>query len=77
MNIAFFLKGDNSARYEAIGYDTSVTTSGKRIALGPVLVAYMNNIMLRAELGFPVYETVLDSQVSHGTDTSIGIGFTF
>lgn len=76
-NIGVFLMGDLSARYEARGEDTAGTTGGKRIALGPVLVAYMNNMMVRAELRFPVYETVLDSQISHGTDTSIGIGFTF
>ncbi len=76
-NMGIFLMGDLSARYEARGNDTAGTTGGKRISLGPVLVGYWNNLMLRAEVKFPVYESVWGTQVGRGTDLNIGFGVTF
>ena len=76
-NMGIFLMGDLSARYEGRGTDTGGTTGGKRISLGPVLVGYWNNVMLRAEVKFPVYEDVSGTQVSRGIDFNIGIGVTF
>lgn len=76
-NMGVFLMGDLSARYEARGNDTAGTTGGKRISLGPVLVGYWNNFMLRAEVKFPVYESVWGTQVARGTDFNVGLGVTF
>ena len=76
-NLGIFVMGDLSARYEGRGTDTVGTTGGKRISLGPVLVGYWNNVMLRAEVKFPVYESVRGTQVGHGTDFNIGLGVTF
>ena len=77
-NRGIFLMGDLSARYEGRGKDdNSDTTGGKRISLGPVVVGYWHNVMLRAEVKFPVYEKVWGTQVGHGTDFRIGIGMAF
>ena len=76
-NLGIFLMGDLSARYEARGNDTAGTTGGKRISLGPVLVGYWNNLMLRAEVKFPVYESVWGTQVARGIDFNVGLGVTF
>ena len=76
-NLGIFLMGDLSARYEARGNDTAGTTGGKRISLGPVLVGYWNNLMLRAEVKFPVYESVWGTQVARGIDFNMGLGVTF
>ncbi len=76
-NLGIFLMGDLSARYEARGNDTAGTTGGKRISLGPVLVGYWNNLMLRAEVKFPVYESVWGPQVARGIDFNMGLGVTF
>lgn len=76
-NLGIFLMGDLSGRYEGRGKDTAGTTGGKRISLGPVLVGYWSNLMLRAELKFPVYESVWGTQVARGTDFNIGLGVTF
>ena len=76
-NLGIFVMGDLAARYEGRGNDTVGTTGGERISLGPVLVGYWNNVMLRAEVKFPVYESVRGTQVGHGTDFNIGLGVTF
>ena len=76
-NTGVFVMVDVSARHEARGEDASGTTGGKRLSLGPVLVGYRNNLMLRSELKFPVYESVWGTQLSHGTEFQIGIGVTF
>ena len=76
-NMGIFLMGDLSARYEGRGNDTASTTGGERVSLGPVLVGYWNNLMLRAEVKFPVYENVRGTQVGHGTDFNIGLGIAF
>ena len=76
-NAGIFVMGDLSARYEGRGNDTTGTTGGKRISLGPVLVGYWNNIMLRTEVKFPVYESVWGTQVGHGIDFNVGLGVTF
>ncbi len=76
-NTGIFLMGDLSARYEGRGNDTAGTTGGKRILVGPVLVTYWNNLMLRGEVKFPVYERVWGTQVSRGTEFNIGLGVAF
>ena len=63
--------------YEGRGNDTTGTTGGKRISLGPVLVGYWNNIMLRTEVKFPVYESVWGTQVGRGIDFNVRLGVTF
>jgi len=76
-NMGIFVMGDLTARYESRGNDTAGTTGGKRISLGPVLVGYWNNLMLRAELKFPVYESVWATQVGRGIDLNVGLGVVF
>ena len=76
-NTGVFVMLDVSARYEARGQDTAGTTGGKRLSLGPVLVWYRHNLMIRAEMKLPVYEKVWDTQLSHGTELNIGVGVTF
>ncbi len=76
-NMGLFVMGDLSARYEGRGNDTAGTTGGKRISLGPVLVGYWNNLMLRTEVKFPVYESVRGTQVGRGIDFNVGLGVTF
>ena len=68
---------DLEARYEGRGRDTGGTTGGRRLGLGPVLVAYWRNVMVRGELKLPVYESVFGTQVSRGIQTNLGIGVTF
>ena len=69
--------GDLTTRYEQRGKDTAGTTGGSRIMSGPVLIWYRNNTMARIEYKYPVYEKMFDTQVSHGPQINIGIGFTF
>ena len=69
--------GDLTTKYEQRGRDTAGTTGGSRIMGGPVLVWYRNNIMARVEYKYPLYEKMFDTQVSHGPQINIGIGFTF
>jgi len=76
-NLGIFVMGDLSARYQGRGNNTVGTTGGKRISLGPVLVGYWNNLMLRAEVKFPVYESVWGTQVAHGREFNIGLGVVF
>ena len=47
-NTGVFVMLDVSARYEGRGKDGSGTTGGRRLSLGPVLVWYRNNLMLRS-----------------------------
>ncbi len=76
-NTGVFVMLDVSARYEGRGRDTAGTTGGKRLSLGPVLVWYRDNLMIRAEMKLPVYEKVWGTQLSRGTEFSIGVGVTF
>lgn len=76
-NLGAFVMVDLEARFEERGVDTGGTTGGTRTTLGPVLVGYWNNVMLRSEVKFPVYEKVLGTQFSRGAKFSIGIGVTF
>ena len=75
--MGIFVMADLSARYEGRGNDTAGRTGGKRISLGPVLEGYWNNVMMRAEVKFPVYESVWKTQVKHGTDFNVGLGVAF
>ena len=76
-NTGVFLMWDVSARYEKQGRNTVGTTGGKRISTGPVFVYYQGGMMLRAEYKYPVYENVIDAQLSHGQEFNLGIGFVF
>lgn len=76
-NSGVFLMMDVSARYQDSGHDTSGTTGGTRISIGPVLVLYRDNIMFRAEFKNPAYEKVFDTQVSYGSEVNVGVGITF
>jgi len=76
-NLGIFVMGDLSARYQGRVNDTVQTTGGKRISIGPVLVGYWNNLMLRAEVKTPVYAKVWGTQVTPGTVFNTGLGATF
>lgn len=76
-NLGAFVMANFEARHEEKGRDTGGTTGGTRLSLGPVLVGYWENVMLRAEVTVPVYEKVFDTQVSHGILFNLGAGITF
>lgn len=76
-NEGVFLMWDLSARYEERGQDTEGVTGGKRVSSGPVFVYYQGGMMIRAEYKYPLYEDVLDTQLSHGQEFNVGIGFVF
>jgi len=76
-NSGVFLMVDVRARHQERGRDLGGDTGGTRLSLGPVLVYYHQNIMIRAEYRIPVYENVSGSQVSFGDELSVGIGITF
>ena len=68
---------DLEARAQDRGHNGAGVTGGKRVSIGPVLVWYRNNVMIRSEVKFPVYEKVRGTQVSHGTQLNVSIGLTF
>jgi len=81
-NQGVFLMVDLSARYQKRGLSSAGIggagiTGGRRLSLGPVFVGYRKGVMFRAEYKYPVYEYLFDSQVSHGPEVNIGIGFVF
>lgn len=76
-NTGIFLMVDLEARSEARGVNGAGTTGGERVSVGPVIVWYRKNVMVRADVKFPVYEDVRGTQVSHGVQVSFGAGFTF
>lgn len=76
-NTGIFLLVDLTTKYEQRGKSMTGTTGGSRIMSGPVLVWYRNNIMGRIEYKHPIHEKVFDTQVSHGPQINVGIGFSF
>ena len=72
-----FVMMDLEARAQDRGRNGAGVTGGKRLSIGPVLVWYRDNVMIRSEVKFPVYEKVRGTQVSHGTQWNFGIGVTF
>lgn len=77
-NLGIFVMLDLEARYEGRGRDDlSSTMGGRRLTAGPVLVAYWNNVMARAEIKIPVSEDVFGTQLSRGTSFNLGIGVAF
>lgn len=76
-NTGGFALLDLELRHEARGRDTGGTTGGSRVTLGPILIGYWNNIMLRGEAKFPVYERVFGTQFSRGILFNVGAGVTF
>lgn len=76
-NLGAFVMLDIESRWEERGRDTGGTTGGQRTTVGPVLVGYLNNFMLRGEAKFPVRENVKGTQFSRGVVVNIGLGVTF
>jgi hypothetical protein len=76
-NLGGFVMLDFETRWQQRGVDTAGTTGRTRVTLGPVLVGYWNNLMLRAEAKFPVYEKVLGTQFAEPLRLNIGVGVTF
>ena len=76
-NSGIFVMVDVTARYQDRGRDTEGITGGTRLAAGPMFVYYRNNLMIRVEYSFDLYEKVNGTQVSHGDQITIGVGITF
>ena len=76
-NLGSFAMLDLEVRHDQRGVDQAGTTGGTRVTLGPVLVGYWNNIMLRGEVKVPVYERVFGIQFSRGILYNLGVGATF
>ena len=73
-----FVMLDIEARDESLGRSVGgFVTGARRLTVGPVLVAYRGNAMLRAEWRYPVYESVRGTQFSRGTQWTIGLGAAF
>lgn len=77
-NSGYFALWDVSARHksEGKGLGDSVT-GGSRISTGPVFVMYKNSYIFRTEFKMPVYENVQGTQLSRGTEFTLGVGVTF
>lgn len=52
-------------------------TGGQSLYSGPIVVLYQENIMMRAEYRWPIYEKVDGIANSRGNELNIGIGITF
>jgi len=77
-NLGAFVMLDVRARHQERGQDDlGDPTGGSRLSLGPVLVGYWRNLMLRGEVAFPVYERVFGTQVARGTEFNLGLGVAF
>ena len=76
-NLGGFVMLDAEARYESRGNDTAGTTGGHRVTVGPVLVGYWQNWMLRGEMKIPLRERAFDTQLSRGVLFNVGLGVTF
>lgn len=76
-NWGAFVMVDMEARYEEAGRDVGGRTGGTRLTLGPVLVGYWDNWMLRADVKLPVYERVFGTQFARGPVVNVGLGVTF
>ena len=68
---------DVSVRYQGRGHDTTGVLGGERVTVGPVLVWYRGNLMLRGEVHFPVHERVNGTQFARGNLVNVGIGVAF
>ena len=76
-NLGVFTMLDVELRHQERGRDTGGTTGGSRVGVGPVLVGYWNNWMLRGEVKVPVYERVFGVQLSRGVQYNLGLGAAF
>lgn len=78
-NSGIYIMWDISARHnKSANIHVKTTASGgKRIQTGPVLVLYQDNIMLRSEYKYPLYEKTNSISNSRGHELNIGIGMTF
>jgi len=72
-----FVMLDMTVRHEQRGKDRGGLTGGTRLTLGPILVLYRKNVMLRGEIKMPVYERRSGNGVSRGVEYNVGIGITF
>lgn len=78
-NLGAFMMWDISARSIGAPHSATLTTAsgGDRIHTGPVFVMYKDNVMIRAEYSFPVYENVEGITNSRGDMFNFGIGISF
>ena len=78
VNVGVTLILDISARYNEKGDSRSPNSSGgSRVHTGPVLVAYKDNYIFRAEYKFPAYENTIGVSLSKGQELNIGLGVVF
>lgn len=76
-NWGAFVMVDLEARYEEGGRDVAGRIGGSRLTLGPILVGYWDNWMLRAEVRVPTWERVRGTQFTRGPVVNVGLGVTF
>ena len=78
-NSGVFVMWDVTARYNDDPSSATLTTAtgGQRLQMGPVLVLYKDNIMLRTEYKHLIYEKTSGISNSRGSEFSIGLGITF
>lgn len=78
-NLGVFVMWDMSARYNDRPNNASLTTAsgGERVQMGPVLVLYKDNWMLRGEYKYPIYENISGISNSRGSEFLIQLGATF
>lgn len=72
-----FIMWDISARWQDTGRDFSHDTGGESIAMGPALVFFKGNWMLRLEYRMPIYERRNGRQPGDEKRFAIGLGITF
>ena len=68
---------DVTARRKSSGTGLTGITGGERVSMGPVVVWYKSNLMIRAEYKFPIHEKAIGTQNSYGKQVHIGIGVTY
>ena len=77
-NIGATIIWDIASRHNERGDSrTTGASGGSRVHTGPVLVVFKNNIIFRAEYRFPVYENMIGTSLSRGSEFNIGIGAAF
>jgi len=78
-NSGIFLMWDVSAKHSDAPNQQNLTTAsgGDRVYTGPVIVAYRQNLMFRAEYKVLAYEHVDDIGLSRGNQFSLAVGVTF
>ena len=79
LNMGVFVMWDVTARYNDRPNNATLTTAsgGERVHMGPVLVLYKDNWMLRGEYKHPMYENTSAISNSRGSEFLIQLGATF